>query len=403
MKVVVVGPADAAAVAADCAPGLVGRLRDVDGYPARPTELLVRSLLSAGVEVELVTLSPSLTSSLTMTDGPLTVLVGAYRPAHRARDIFRAERRELASLLAQTDGSIVHAQWTYEFAWAALNDGRPLVVTAHDAPLTVLRHMPTPYRAIRAGMAYRVRAGSFHGVAVSPYLAAKWRRQMLDGRRLDVIPNLVLGRGPVRAPAERAGGCRLACVGDTGRRKNIKPLLHAFQLLRRRHPAATLSVVGPGLAPDDPFAQQAVQRGLSAGVRWLGRLDHESTLDTLAASDVAVHPSLEESFGMAVAESMAMGLPVVGGRRSGAVPWLLDGGRAGVLVDVRSPESLLGGLLGVIEDPAYADRVGDAAAERIRTSFSTDMVVDRHLRLYQQVSAPGAPPVPRSDSIGGRR
>jgi glycosyltransferase involved in cell wall biosynthesis len=385
MKVVVVGPADAAAVASVWAPSLLPALRGVQPYPARPPELLASALLGAGVEVELVTLSPSVSVPLTMSDGPLTVLIGPYRPCGRANDVFRAERRNLRALLAQTDGAVVHAHWTYEFAWSILADPRPRAVTVHDAPLTILRHMPNAYRTVRAAMAYRVRAGSFRGLAVSPYVARRWRREMLDRRPLEIVPNFVSVGGRKAAPAG-GGGPRLVSVGDTSRLKNLRPLLTAFRSVRRRHPAATLCLVGPGLGAQDPMADRARAQGLAGGVEWRGRRDHGSTLDEMAGAHVVVHPSLEESFGMSVAEAMAMGTPVVGGRSSGAVPWLLDHGRAGVLVDVRSPRSIADGLLAVLEDVELADRIGSAAADRIRVDLSEEVVLHRHLRIYEQLT-----------------
>jgi glycosyltransferase involved in cell wall biosynthesis len=385
VKVVVVGPADAAAVARTCAPALVPRLADVQPYPARPTELLTAALLAAGVQVELVTLSPSVSTPLLLTEGPLSILVGAFRPGRRARDGFRAERRSLQALLAQTDGEILHAHWTYEFAWSILADRRPRVVTVHDAPLTILRRMPDAYRAVRLGMAYRVRAGSFCGIAVSPYVAERWRKEMLDRRALRIIPNFVsVGHRMAGRPA--GDGPRLVSVGDAGRRKNVRSLLRAFRTVRERHLTASLRLVGPGLGVDDPLAAWARDNRVTDGVGWLGRRGHADTLDEMASADVVVHPSLEESFGMSVAEAMAMGLPVVGGRGSGGVPWLLDGGRAGVLVDVRSPGSLAEGVLGLVEDPARAERLGAAAARRVASAFSPESVLRAHLQVYDQVT-----------------
>lgn len=393
MKVVVVGPGDAAAIAAACAPTLLPRLATVQGYPARPTELLVSALLQVGVEVEFVTLSPSVTVPVTMTAGPLSILVGAYRPHGRARDLFRAERRGLAALLAQTTGDLLHAHWTYEFAWSVLQDSRPRVVTVHDAPLTILRHMPTAYRAVRAGMAYRVRAGSFGGIAVSPYVAGRWRREMLDPRSLEVIPDLVSvgGRTATRSGGDRP---RIVSVGDAGRLKNIRPLLLAFRVIRARRPDASLRLIGSGLGAGDPLAGRAAADGVAAGVEWCGRLEHGPTLDAMAAADVVVHPSREESFGMSVAEAMAMGVPVVGGRDSGAVPWLLDGGRAGVLVDVGSPGSLAEGIGRLLDGPAFADRIGAAAADRIAAHFSAAIVLRQHLRIYERMTGRAGGGVP---------
>lgn len=400
MKVVVVGPADAAAVAAVRAPSLLPKLKGVEPYAGRPSELLALALLSAGVEVELVTLSQSVSAPIAMTDGPLSVLIGPLRRRGRARDLFRAERRSLRTLLTQTDGDLVHAQWTYEFAWSVLADSRPRIVTVHDAPLTIARRMPTAYRAVRAGMAYRVRAGSFRGIAVSPYVAARWRREMLDPRPLEVIPNFVSAIGRA-ARSSGALGPRLVSVGDAGSLKNISVLLRAFQIVRQQHPGASLRLVGAGLGAADPLSGWASAHGLGRGVVWLGRQDHESTVDVMSAADVVVHPSIEESFGMSVAEAMAMGVPVVAGRRSGALPWLLDGGRAGVLVDVRSVPSLVEGVLRLVEDPHLANRIGAAGSDRITTHFSTNAALQGHLRIYEQVT--GRSPACRRDRTPSRK
>lgn len=399
MRVVVVGPGDAAAVAAACAPALLPRLSGVQGYPARPTELLVAALLAAGVEVEFVTLSPSVTAPVTVCAGPLSILIGAFRSRGRARDLFRAERRSLAGLLAQTTGEVLHAHWTYEFAWSVLDDPRPRVVTVHDAPLTIARRLPSAYRTVRAGMAFRVRAGSFAGIAVSPYVAARWRREMLDPRPLEVIPDLVAVGGRT-AVSTGAGAPVLVSIGDGGRLKNVRPLLVAFRQVRARHPGATMRLVGSGLNAGDPLAVWAAAHDVAGGVEWLGRLEHGPTLDAMAAADVVVHPSREESFGMSVAEAMAMGLPVVGGHESGAVPWLLDGGRAGQLVDVRSPASLARGIDRLLEDPALARRIAAAAADRIGTHFSAEAVLRRHLRVYERITGRAARGVPAWPQAG---
>jgi glycosyltransferase involved in cell wall biosynthesis len=378
------GPADARAVAAGAAPGLLPALRDVTPCPGRPVELLTRGLLDAGAEVELVTLSASVPAPVVLREGPLTVLIGPMRPGRRARDLFRAERRQLAELLGRTSGGLVHAQWTYEFAWAALADPRPAVVTVHDAPLSVLRRMPDAYRAVRALMAVRVGTAAFTGVAVSPYAAEQWRRQTGDRRTLRMIPNPV-DVGTRRAARDGGGQqVRVVAVANDSGLKNVRALLAGFGLFRRRFPEAGLTLIGAGLAPEGRLAAWAGSRGLHRAVRWRGALDHGSTLDLVAAADVLAHPSLEESFGMGVAEAMAIGVPVVAGRRSGAVPWLVDGGRAGVLVDVRSPSALAAGIVAAL-DGGRPERVA-AAAERVTTACSLPGVVERHLDLYESVT-----------------
>lgn len=397
-RVVLVGPADAAAVAAVHAPGFLPELAGVRAYHATPVEGLAIALLDAGVQVDLVTLSPSVTRPVVLESQRFSVYIGRYRGRRRARDAFRAERIELRRLVAQAGGDLVHAHWTYEFAWAALSDPRPRVVTVHDAPLTILRHMPNPYRLVRAAMAYRVRLGAFAGVAVSPYVADQWRRQMGDRRQLRIIPNVVVEHAPSTTGSP---GHRVVCIADDGGRKNVRRLLEAFPAIRSVCAGATLVLVGAGLGEEDILARWAADRGLQTGVVWCGKRSHRDALEAIASADVVVHPSLEESFGMTVAEAMALGRPVVGGCGSGAVPWLLDGGAAGVLVDVGSPTQLAAAVVALLADPQRRDRLGRAAATRIRSHFSAAAVVERHLELYCQLLS-GQPTPALRQSRGGR-
>ena len=82
----------------------------------------------------------------------------------------------------------------------------------------------------------------------------------------------------------------------------------------------------------------AQKKGLSDGVNFVGPVDPDELIDIYEQVDLMVHPSMEESFGMVLVEAMARKIPVIGGEKSGAVPWVLDNGKAGVLTDIRSPE-----------------------------------------------------------------
>jgi glycosyltransferase involved in cell wall biosynthesis len=100
--------------------------------------------------------------------------------------------------------------------------------------------------------------------------------------------------------------------------------------------------------------------------------------------DAFVHPSLEESFGMVIVEAMAAGVPVVAGRRSGAPAWLLEGGSAGLLVDVTSDEAIAGAMLRLVEGP---ERTVLAAAGRVRAEdFRMERVADQYVEQYQALT-----------------
>jgi len=69
------------------------------------------------------------------------------------------------------------------------------------------------------------------------------------------------------------------------------------------------------------------------------------------------------------------------------VPWLLDEGRAGVLCDVESPESLMMAMKHVLEDSDAANNYATAAHQRVQAMFSLDTVVTRYLSELSHIAA----------------
>jgi len=113
----------------------------------------------------------------------------------------------------------------------------------------------------------------------------------VDATRFSPLPDDEWERG-LEAP-------RLVFVGrGDDPRKNVGLLLDAFSLLRRRLPAATLRLVG-----------SPPRVSLPPGAEALG--DVESVADALRDASLFVLPSLQEGFGMVVAEALAAGVPAL--------------------------------------------------------------------------------------------
>jgi glycosyltransferase involved in cell wall biosynthesis len=118
-------------------------------------------------------------------------------------------------------------------------------------------------------------------------------------------------------------------------------LLQAFALLPKEKGAARLVLFGPGMGQGEEAEQWARERAIHADVEFRGSAPREKILDFLEnEADLMVHPSLIETHGMVLIEAMACGVPVIGGRYSGAVPWTLEDGRSGFLCDVRDVSDL---------------------------------------------------------------
>ncbi|HEY5024082.1 MAG TPA: glycosyltransferase family 4 protein [Acidimicrobiales bacterium] len=112
--------------------------------------------------------------------------------------------------------------------------------------------------------------------------------------------------------------------------------------------------------------------------------------DLVAGSDIVVHPSHAESFGLAVLEAMAAGRPVVAAATDGP-RLLIEDGISGSLVEPGNVDQLTATVRRLLDDPAQRDRLGTAAAGAAQRHGVDDMV--RHFEsLWDDVLRPQRPP-----------
>ena len=367
------------------------------GYPGAPLlATLIEELIARGHRVTAFTLSsdmPLVGDASMVAKGPhLAVHFVPMRPrawpfnGHRVGrivDLYAFERRGLERAMRAAAPDVMHAHWAYEFAWAALRSGIPHVVTCHDAPLVIARMSRGPrhagYRWLRALMARHVLRRAGRVTAVSPYMQAQIRRWCVVP--VAVVPNPIDRRAFAIRHKRSPGRARICMVcNGWGERKNPEPALLAFDRLSRSHPSAELVMCGRDFGPGERAEQWWRGQGLAGKVEFRGAVCHDDVLALMGECDVLLHPALEESFGVVVAEAMAVGLPIVAGAQSGAVPWVV--GPWGRLVDVRRPQAMAAALSEVLfATPASAEAV-EAARTSILQRFSASAVAIAYEAQY---------------------
>jgi glycosyltransferase involved in cell wall biosynthesis len=378
------------------APWLDGTTTSADlpvglGGPS-PTTLL-RELLRRGVQVTAVTLDRAVTEPVCLRGPHLTLHVGPFRPRHAGRDAFARERKFVRETLVNAKPDVVHGHWSYEFGLAAAAVGRPAMVTINDWCPRIARLAPRgarPYWTMRAAMQVRSLRGPAEQVAISPAIAR--RAERVHRHPVAVIPNGFEDELFTSAPAARAGPPFTIVAVNHGftRWKNVATLLRAFSAIRRALPAARLVLLGQGFEPGGPAARWAGEAGLDACVELRGPQPRAGVLTALDEAHVFAHPALEEGFGLVLVEAMARRLAVVGGRASGGVPWVLDGGRAGVLADVSAPSQLAAAIIGLLRDTDRRTALAEAGWHSARARFGIVEVADRYLDRYHRLLPTGA-------------
>jgi glycosyltransferase involved in cell wall biosynthesis len=261
------------------------------------------------------------------------------------------------------------------------------VVTLHD--LFFFKHPELTSAEIRRDYAPLVadhvkRADGV--ICVSEYTANEARRLLdVPSAKIAVIPNGVdpAYRSPITPEEVDAILLRrslprgaLLYVGSEEKRKNLVSLTMTYLALAGRRPGLPpLVMVGPG----PTWSQGGAVYGRH--IHATGYLPTREIRALMAASRALILPSLEEGFGLPVAEAMAAGLPVVCSRGSALEE---VAGDAAILVDPEDRRSIAGGIEKILDDQPLAERLRAAGLERSR-QFDWDLAATRTLEFYWRV------------------
>jgi glycosyltransferase involved in cell wall biosynthesis len=225
------------------------------------------------------------------------------------------------------------------------------------------------------------------GVICPSEHTASETRLLLDvpPAKIAVIPNGVDPeyRTPISDEAVDATLTRLSLprgallfVGSDEKRKNLVNLAMAYMGMgSRRIRLPPLILVGPG--PE--WAQGGSTYG--SHIFATGYLETREIRALMAASKALVLPSLEEGFGLPVAEAMAAGLPVVCSRGSALEE---VAGDAATLVNPLDTRSIADGIEKIVSDPALAQKQRERGLERSRM-FDWDIAARQTLEFYRRV------------------
>lgn len=158
-------------------------------------------------------------------------------------------------------------------------------------------------------------------------------------------------------------------VGAQARHKGVDTLTAAW----RNDPPAPLVALVSRPEIDAP--------GLPVGAVVHHHATHDDVLATMSRAAITVVPSIfAEPFGLVAAEAMWAGSPVVVSS-VGALPDVVDHGRAGVLVDPGDPSALRHAIIDLLGDPARRAGLTTSGRARARALDGTDAIV----AVYERV------------------
>ncbi len=286
-----------------------------------------------------------------------TMAEAAHSPvgAWGAWSLIRAMRRAAAAALDE-GADVVHAHWWVPAGLAA-PPGAPLVVTLHGTDAGLLE---------RSGAARWLARPVFRRAQLVTAVSAHAAAQVLRATGRE-IPASCIQPMPVdvgRHGSAGRGGGGMVTVARLTRQKRIALALRALAIAPDL-PALTIIGAGPERERLEALAREL---GAERRVSFLGAVPPGEVVALLQRADLALFPAIGEGFGLAAAEALMAGVPVVACQDGGGVLDVVPATGAGRRVPP-TPEAIARAARELLADPAArtaATREGERWRERLR-------------------------------------
>lgn len=283
--------------------------------------------------------------------------------------------------------SILHAQWTYDFAKACIpfSLDLPVFCTVRDwCPyiISTIDKFSSKLFWINSKIVFKevISSKNIHFVANSFYTYALINKNIIEDPPIlfNPIKEDFVNKKRMLYPKKHIFISIANNLSD--RRKNINNLIIAFGKYKDFHPDSELWLVGYY----NELLSKIGNDLMTSGIKFYGIVTHDELKIMLDNSSVLVHPSYEETFGNIVLEAMARGVPVIGGEHSGAIPFLLGNGKYGCLCDVSDPNSIYTSMVKVMNDDDYRKLIIANSFEYLLENFLDYKIAQKHIDLYKK-------------------
>lgn len=176
-----------------------------------------------------------------------------------------------------------------------------------------------------------------------------------------------------------AGALDVLFAGTVSIRKGIPYLIEAFRKVK--HPLKKLRLAGPV----EPEMRSLLSGFDLTGVEVLGRQTQAELARLMNMSHALVLPSIEDGFGLVMAQAMACGCVVIATEHTGG-PDLFANEVDGFVIPIRSPEAIRERLTQLVDDPALRRKMSDSGLAQVQTLGGWNEYGRRYVAFLQELT-----------------
>ncbi|MDK2782824.1 MAG: hypothetical protein PWQ32_413 [Thermococcaceae archaeon] len=276
---------------------------------------------------------------------------------------------------------LVHSHDLYEiFPWILKKI--PTIFTLHGIVWKEKMFTKSLYAKIWYYL-YEKRLRSYHKkftkfVAISPYVLEELKSKGFDTSKAVVIEN------PVSEEffnVEKREEPVILYPATLRPLKNQLGFLKAISALEKELEDYRIIFAGGPKDKNYEIKLRSLAKETNLNVEFAGKVPYEKMLELYSKASIVALTSFEETFGMVIAEAMATGTPVIASR-VGGIPYMIEDGETGFLVDPNNPKDIAEKLVTLVSDKHLRSKMGRGGKKLAEERWKDEIIARKLLNLY---------------------
>lgn len=294
---------------------------------------------------------------------------------------FNSNKNKVHKYLKKINPDIVHGQSRGRDSYFAVTSGYPCVITNHgqvNEHFIALNKKNIQFR-IAKRFENKVNCKMNWCISVSPNCTEDCKKYIPESKifQIDNAINYLFFKEYTLKYQNR-----IIYIGNITKLKRVFDLVKAIEIVRDAELWIISNVVDKVYFYE--IKSYIENNNLLKKVTFIKKLKQDELAMKIADCTALCLPSAYESFGMVLAEAMAVGIPVIASN-VGGIPYVVKDKETGFLFETGNIKELSGKIEYLIKNKNEAIKMGKSAKEDARKRWHPDIVAEKTFEVYKKV------------------